>query len=385
MLNVPTYECLATCVLGLESVVAHELTRLDIATRHTEDGRVWFDVDARALARANLALRSAERVLLAVARFEAGEFDALFEQTRQVAWEDFLPRDAEIPVYADLIRSPIRSVRSTQSVVKRAIVDRLQRHYGIQRLRESGARFAVHVLARKRQVVLALDTSGTGLHKRGYRLRSGTAPLRETLAAGLVQLSVWTAERPFADPFCGSGTIAIEAALIAREMAPGSRRRFDAERWPWMPPAAWSEVRSELAARERPPLQRPLLATDCDARVLRVARENARRAGIESDIHFQQVAIDDFRSSRPHGCLITNPPYGERLQDRREAERLYRALAAAAKRLPTWSLYVLTPYPKLERLLRRRATRRRKLYNSRIPCTFYQFLGPKSPPDSHPC
>ncbi len=373
------YECLATCVFGLESVVAHELARLDIAVTQTENGRVWFDADATALARANLALRSAERVLLAVARFDATEFDALFAHTREVAWEQWLPRDAAVPVYADLTRSPIRSVRSTQSVVKRAIVERLQRHYGVQRLPESGVRFAVHVLARKHEVVLALDTSGTGLHKRGYRTRHGTAPLRETLAAGLVQLSVWSAERPFADPFCGSGTIAIEAALIARRMAPGRRRQFDAERWPWIPADAWRTARAELAAGEGPPLERPLLATDRDPRVLRIARENARRAGVDTDIHFQQADIRQFRSSRPYGCLITNPPYGERLQDRRQAERLYRALGTVIDRLPTWSSYVLTPHPRLERLLGRPATRRRKLYNSRIPCTFYQFLGPRPP------
>ncbi|RMG35754.1 MAG: class I SAM-dependent RNA methyltransferase [Planctomycetota bacterium] len=375
----PNYDCFAACVFGLEAVVARELTHLELLPTRTEDGRVWFTADPSGLARANLALRTAERVFVVAGCFEADEFDTLYEQTVRIPWEEWLPRDAAIPVQADLTRSPIRSVRSTQSVVKRAIVSRLQQAYGLLRLPESGPRFGVHVLARKRHIVLALDCSGTGLHKRGYRTRSGVAPLRETLAAGLVQLSVWTPDRPFADPLCGSGTIAIEAALIGRGIAPGLNRRFDAEHWPWFSADAWSEARAALRSAVRPRLQRPLIATDHDARILKIARHNAQRAGVADDIHFQQCDVADFRSSRSYGCLITNPPYGERLSERRAVDALYRKLAETVERLPTWSVFVLTPHPQLERLFGKTATRRRKLYNSRIPCTFYQFLGPKPP------
>jgi putative N6-adenine-specific DNA methylase len=271
------------------------------------------------------------------------------------------------------------SVRDCQSIVKKAIVENIKQRCGGDWLAEDGPQYQVDFSILKDRVTIALDSSGAGLHKRGYRDRGGIAPLRETLAAALVLLSYWNPERPFADPFCGSGTIVIEAALIGRALAPGLGRSFAAEGWPQLGEELWRRARQEARDQARPAPAHRLAGTDIDKRALDFARHHAARAGVGDDVHFQEADVGALTSKRSYGCVLTNPPYGERLGDRRDAEELYRRLAAAVEPLDTWSVYVLTAHPGFEQIFGRRATRRRKLYNGRIECTYYQYAGPRPP------
>lgn len=369
----------ATAAFGLEAVVAREVERLGYAERSVADGRVTFAADEAAVCRANLWLRSADRVLVRLGEFEARDFGELFDRTRDLPWAEWLPADAAFPVRAKSVRSQLRSVPDVQSIVKKAIVESLKRTYHREWFEETGLAFGVEASILKDRVTLTLDTTGPGLHKRGYRTLVGTAPLKETLAAALIQLSYWNADRPLIDPLCGSGTIAIEAALIAQNRAPGLERTFPSEKWPRISPLLWSNARSE--AREAITAAAPasIVGTDFDEEELRLARHHARAAGVESIVHFQRKALAEFSTSRRYGCLITNPPYGERSGERSEAEAVYRELGRVLAGLETWSIYVLTSHDHFEQVFRRRADRRRKLYNGRIPCTYYQFLGPKPP------
>ncbi len=369
----------AVTAFGLEAVVARELKQLGIEETRCEDGRVFFNGNERTLVKSNLWLRSADRVQVVVGRFEARDFGALFDQTNDLPWEEWLPKNAEFPVRGRSVKSQLHSVPDCQRIVKKSIVERLKRAYGVDWFEETGARFAVDVSVLRDQVTLTLDTSGDGLHKRGYRKLTAKAPLRETLAAALVQLSVWNADRPFADPFCGSGTIPIEAALIGRNQAPGLNREFAAGNWPRVSASLWKEAREEARDLIRSAPAETLIGTDCDAEVLSLARYHARQAGVADCIHFQQLYVSDFRSSRQYGCLITNPPWGERMSEQEEVEKLYRRLPSVLDPLETWSFYFLTTHPQFERLINRKATRRRKLYNARLACTYYQFLGPRPP------
>jgi putative N6-adenine-specific DNA methylase len=372
-------DLIATAAFGLVAVVDRELDRLGYADRAVEDGKVTFAGDDAAIARANLWLRSADRVLMQVGEFAALDFGELFDCVEALSWEEWLPREAAIPVEVRAYKSPIRSPRSAQSIVKKAIVTRLGRVYGCKTLPESGPRFPIDVAARGDTVTVAIDTSGEPLHKRGYRTLSGSAPLKETLAAGLVQLSYWNRGRPFADPFCGTGTLPIEAALWGRNIAPGGKRRFLAEEWSWLPRSLWNEARTE--AREvilQEPLA-PIIGSDLDERAIGMARLHAAEAGVAGDISFHVRSVQDVRFSEEFGCLISNPPYGERIGDPQQVEKVYRSLNELLVRLPSWSIYILTAYPEFERLVRRRPDRRRKLYNGRIECTYYQFYGPRPP------
>ncbi|MGH7200995.1 MAG: THUMP domain-containing class I SAM-dependent RNA methyltransferase, partial [Planctomycetaceae bacterium] len=371
-------ELIATTSFGLEAVVARELRRLGYERQTTEDGRVRFTADEAAICRANLHLRSAERVLLKLGEFEARDFGELFDQTVALPWAEWLPADAAFPVRGRSVKSQLASVPNCQSIVKKAIAESLTRSHRRVWFEETGPEFAVEVSILKDRVTLSIDTSGRGLHKRGYRKLVGPSPLRETLAAALVQLSYWNAGRPLIDPFCGSGTIAIEAALLGRDMAPGLGRSFAAERWPRIADTLWTEVRSEArdSIQDRP---LSIIGTDSDADVLRLARHHAREAGVEDAIHFQQQPLAEFTTKRPYGCIICNPPYGERSGDRNSAEAIYREMARVFAPLETWSIYVITSHPEFERLFARRADRRRKLYNGRMECTYYQFYGPRPP------
>ena len=372
-------ELIATAAFGLEAVVARELEKLGYAKQKVEDGRVTFVADVEGIARANLWLRSADRVLLEVGDFVARDFGELFDGIRAIPWPEWLAADAAFPVRGKAVRSQLMSVRDCQSITKKAIVESMNERHARDWFDESGAEYQVDVSILKDRVTVALDTSGSGLHKRGYRTRGGVAPLRETLAAALVQLSYWNADRPFVDPFCGSGTIAVEAALLGRDMAPGMRRSFAAEQWPQVPAEAWTRAREEASDRLRPPTVHLLHGSDLDDRALDQARYHAAQAGVGEDIHFQRMDVAELRSKRSYGCVITNPPYGERLGDREQAEDLYRRLAAAIEPLDTWSTYVLASHPRFEQVFGRRATRRRKLYNGRIECTYYQYAGPRPP------
>ncbi len=372
-------ELIATAAFGLEAVVGRELKALGYEDQQVEDGRVTFRGDLDAVSRCNLWLRSADRVLVKIGAFEATDFGELFDRVRELPWPDWLAENAAFPVRGRAVRSTLMSVRDCQALVKKAIVESLKARYGREWFEEDGPVYQVDVSILKDRVTVAFDTSGTGLHKRGYRSLGGTAPLRETLAAALVQLSYWNQDRPFVDPFCGAGTIAIEAAMIGRDMAPGAGRSFASESWPQIGAELWQRGRSEVGERRRPTLRHTLIGTDVVPQALDQARVHADRAGVGDDIHFQQADAKDLRSKRSYGCVITNPPYGERLGDRDEAEKLYRSLSDATRSLDTWSVYVLTSHSGFEKVFGRRAARRRKLYNGRIECTYFQYPGPRPP------
>ncbi len=367
----------ATATFGLESVVARELETLGYESRALRPGWLSFEGDESAVARANLWLRASDRVLLRLASFPAADFDALFDGARGVAWEQFLPRNARVPVRGRSVRSALASVPACQSIVKKAIVERLKAAYKLESLPEDGPAFPVEVALLKDEAILVLDTTGVGLHKRGYRLESGEAPLKETLAAGLVLLSHWNRERPFLDPFCGAGTLAIEAALIGRNRAPGRDRSFAAESWPVIPTETWKRTREEARDREKPALPEPLEASDRDQNVLALARRSASKASVARDIRFARRSFSEVSSNREYGCLITNPPYGGRIGEEKEVREVYRAMPGVFRRLPTWSFFVLTARRDFEKVAGQEADRRRKLYNGDVECTYFQFLGPR--------
>jgi len=368
---------MAVTAFGLEAVVSRELQALGYSDVQVEDGRVLFKADVAGIARANLWLRSADRILLLVGRFEAHDFGELFDQTRELPWERWLGRLDQFPVRGRSVRSGLHSVPDCQRIVKKAIVERLKSCYDVEWFEETGAEYPVDVSILRDQVTLTLDTSGAALNRRGYRRLTAKAPLRETLAAALVQLSVWNPDRLFVDPFCGSGTLPIEAALIARNIAPGINRDFTAGQWPQIPGDVWEAARTEARDLVRPGPDEMLIGTDIDTDVLSLARYHARQADVEDCIHFQQRPFADLRSRHKFGCVITNPPYGERMADAAQVEQIYESMSAVFAPLDTWSFFVLTSYASFEKRLRKRATRRRKLFNGKLECTYYQMLGPK--------
>ena len=370
-------DLIATATFGLEAVVARELQALGYEPKIIQPGRILFAGDESDICRTNLWLRTADRVLLRLDAFEAGDFGQLFDRTRALPWEDWLPPQAEFPVTGRSVKSQLSSVPACQKIVKKAIVERLKAAYQIEWFAETGPKYSVEVALLNDQATLTIDTSGPGLHKRGYRPLTAHAPLKETLAAALVLLSVWRPERPLIDPFCGSGTIPIEAALIGRRLAPGLGRSFAAEAWPRLPEALWEAARQQAREAALPELPARIIGTDMDDSVLGMARFHAEKAGVAADIHFQQRTFAELSSKRPYGCVICNPPYGERMGRAAEALALHRAMPDIFRRLKTWSFFILTALPDFEAVIGQTATRRRKLYNGRIECTYYQFLGPK--------
>jgi len=369
---------LATAAFGLESVVERELHALGYKDTKIENGRVAFRAPESAVARANLWLRSADRLLIEVGVFEARTFDELFENTKALCWHEWLPEDACFPVTGSSVKSQLRSVPDCQAIVKKAIVESLRKTYPIAQFAESGGLYRVHVSIIRDRVSLTLDTTGDALHKRGYRKVATRAPIKETLAAGLIMLSRWKPDRPFADPFCGSGTIPIEAALIGLNVAPGKAREFAAEHWPRISSHDWQAAREESQdALRRTHLD--ILGSDIDPAAVDLAEHTARLAGIGGAIRFKTAPAKSLRVSGEYGCLVTNPPYGQRLGESRQALDAYRELAQATKPLKTWSLFVLTAHPRFESVFGRKAQKRRRLYNARIECTFYQYLGPFPP------
>lgn len=380
-------ELIATSAFGLEAVVSRELRELGYHDQKVEDGRVTFVGDELAICRCNLWLRAADRVLVKVGGFRATDFGEFFPQIENLPWHEWLEVDAKFPVAGKSVRSQLHHEPTIQSVTKKAIVESLKRHYQRHWFQESGTEYQIEVSILKDEVLLCIDTSGIGLHKRGYRASSGGAPLRETMAAALVLLSYWNRERPFLDPFCGSGTIPIEAALIGRNRAPGLSRNFLCENWPQISRQCWKEAREEARDKMLGKPQLSLIASDIDPKVLRTAQANAISAGVGSDIEFKTMDVLELKTSLEYGAIITNPPYGERLGDEESAAAIYDDMADAFEPLNHWSIYVLTSHPGFERHFRRRATRRRKLYNGRLECQYYQFLGPRPPwekPDPSP-
>lgn len=370
---------IATAAFGLEAVVSRELQALGYGTQQVEDGRVRFVGDELAIARTNLWLRSADRVLVEVASFPARSFGQLFDQTTELPWEQWIPADGKFPVEGKSIRSTLHHVPTVQSVVKKAIVERIKKTYQRHWFQETGVEYPIEVGVLRDQVTLTIDTSGDGLHKRGYRRSAGIAPLRETTAAALVLLSYWNAQRAFLDPFCGAGTIAIEAALIGRNRAPGLNRNFLAETWAQIPRESWKQAREEArdAIKGKFPIQ--LMASDIDPQAIKLAEAAAADAGVMGDIQFRTMDVLELKTQREYGVVICNPPYGERIGDEDSAAAIYDDMADAFAPLTTWSIYVLTGHPGFERHFRRRADRRRKLYSGRIECTYYQYFGPRPP------
>ncbi|MBS3886372.1 MAG: class I SAM-dependent RNA methyltransferase [Dethiobacter sp.] len=370
-------ELIATAAFGLEAVVAKELKVLGYTDQLVENGRVTFWGDEEAICRTNLWLRSADRVLLKMGEFNATTFEELFEQTKALPWADLLPQDAEFPVDGKSIKSKLFSVSDCQAIVKKAIVEKIKQRYKQSWFAETGPRYKIEVGLLKDRATLTVDTSGAGLHKRGYRELTTKAPLRETLAAALVRLSNWPAERVLADPLCGSGTIPIEAAMLALNLAPGLNRRFVAESWPNLPAKLWEKGREEARSVARRERSLRIFGTDLDEKVLSLARHHARKAGVEKYIHFQQLPLAQFRSRYEHGYIICNPPYGERLGEVREAEVIYREIRQLLAKHPSWSLFLLTSHLGFEQIFGRPASKKRKLYNGRIQCNYYLYHGPE--------
>ncbi|MBC1435835.1 class I SAM-dependent RNA methyltransferase [Listeria rocourtiae] len=373
------FELVATAAAGLEAIVAKEVRRLGYECE-VDNGKVYFKGDEMAIAKANLWLRVADRVKIIVGRFKATTFDELFEHTKALPWEDLLPLDANFPVAGKSVKSTLFSVPNCQAITKKAIVSRLSEKYRRQgRLMESGALFKLEVSILKDEVTITLDTSGAGLHKRGYRVGQGGAPLKETMAAALVLLTSWHPDRPFYDPVCGSGTIPIEAAWIGRNIAPGLRRDFVCETWDWMSANIWKEARSEAeaAANYEQPLD--IVGTDIDHRMIEISKQNALKAGLEGVIEFKQMQVADFTTEKEYGVIVANPPYGERLEDEESVRELYREMRAVYRDMPTWSVYVLTSYEMFEEVYAKRATKKRKLYNGYLRTDLYQYWGPRPP------
>lgn len=374
-------ELIAPCHFGLEAVLKREILDLGYEISSVEDGRVTFQGDAEAVCRANIFLRTAERVLLKVGSFQAVSFEELFEKTKALPWEAYIPKDGKFWVTkASSVKSRLFSPSDIQSVMKKAMVRRLQEHYHMEWFLEDGPEYPVRVFLMKDQVTVGIDTSGASLHKRGYREVSGKAPITETLAAALIMLTPWRGDRILVDPFCGSGTFPIEAAMMAANIAPGMNRSFTAEKWTnLIPKKLWYDTVDEASDLIREPEETDIQGYDADEDVIRIARRNAAEAGVEHMIHFQRRDVRDLSHPKKYGFIITNPPYGERLEDKKDLPELYRAFGESFRRLETWSAYMITSYEDAERYFGRKADKNRKIYNGMLKTYFYQFQGPKPP------
>ncbi|HUC93572.1 MAG TPA: class I SAM-dependent RNA methyltransferase [Paenibacillus sp.] len=372
-------ELIATAPMGLEAVVARELKELGYERTAVENGRVKFEGTPADICRANLWLRTADRVLVNMGEFEARTFDELFEGTKALDWPDWIPGDGEFPVEGRSHKSQLSSVPACQGIVKKAVVEKMKQKYGTEWFPEDGPRYVIEVSLLNDRALLTLDTTGPGLHKRGYRKLITEAPLKETMAAAMILLSRWGPHRPLYDPFCGSGTIPVEAAMIGWNIAPGMRRSFNSDAWPVIGSEAWDNAREEAfdAVRDDMPLE--IAGSDIDPKAVEVAEASAKKAGFGKEISFKALPVAKTKPQSEYGCLITNPPYGERLGDSREAERTVRELGFTASLLPSWSFFALSPAKSFEHYFGRPADKKRKLFNGRIECQFYQYLGPLPP------
>ena len=375
------WELIAPCHFGLEAVLKREILDLGYEISKVEDGKVTFWGDAQAVADANVFIRTAERILIKVGEVHAETFEELFQGTKDLPWENYIPEDGKFWVAkANSIKSKLFSPSDIQSIMKKAIVERLKGVYGIQWFAEEGASFPIRVAFMKDVATIGLVTSGVSLLKRGYRQMTAKAPITETLAAALILLTPWKADRVLVDPFCGSGTFPIEAAMMAADIAPGMNRSFLAEDWKHLiPRKCWYEAMDEANERAKLDTETDIQGFDIDPQVLRAARENAKLAGVDHMIHFQQRAVKDLHHSKSFGFLITNPPYGERLEEKESLAQLYREIGESFQRLDRWSMYLITSYENAQRDIGRQADKNRKIYNGMLKTYFYQFLGPKPP------
>ena len=376
-----TMELIAPCHFGLESVLKREITDLGYEVSKVEDGRVTFTGDAEAICRANVFLRTAERVLLKTGEFKATTFDELFEATKRIPWEEYIPADGKFWVAkAASVKSKLFSPSDIQSIMKKAMVERLKAKYQKEWFEEDGASYPVRVFLMKDVVTVGIDTSGVSLHKRGYRQLSSKAPITETLAAALILLTPWRRDRVLVDPFCGSGTFPIEAAMIAANIAPGMNRSFTAEEWTnLIPRKMWYETIDEANELVNDDVDVDIQGYDIDADVIRAARQNAEDAGVAHLIHFQQRPVSELKHPKKYGFIITNPPYGERLEEKSALPKLYGEFGESFRGLDSWSAYMITSYEDAERYFGRKADKNRKIYNGMIKTYFYQFMGPKPP------
>ena len=374
-------ELIAPCHFGLEAVLKREIMDLGYEISQVEDGRVSFYGDAKAICRANIFLRTAERVLVKVGYFKAETFDELFEKTKAIPWENYIPEDGKFWVAkAASVKSKLFSPSDIQSIMKKAMVERLKTKYKTNWFKEDGASYPLRVFLMKDMVTVGIDTTGTSLHKRGYRQHQGPAPISETLAAALIMLTPWRKDRVLVDPFCGSGTFPIEAAMIAANIAPGMNRSFLAEDWTKIvKKSMWYEAVDEANDCINDDVEVDIQGYDIDGDVLRAARANAEEAGVDHLIHFQQRPVKDLRHPKKYGFIITNPPYGERLEEKEALPKLYGEFGESFKKLDSWSAYMITSYEDTERYFGRKADKNRKIYNGMIKTYFYQFMGPKPP------
>ncbi len=372
-------EIIATSTFGLEAIVAEEIKSLGYKEVKIENGRVLFKADETAICRANLWLRTADRIRIKLGEFKAVTFDQLFENTKALPWPDILPRNAAFPVDGKSVQSTLFSISDCQAIVKKAVVESMKKRYRTEWFKEDGPLYRIEVSMLKDIATLTIDTSGPGLHKRGYRVAGNEAPLRETLASALVLIARWKPEIALIDPFCGSGTILIEAALIGQNIAPGMERTFASESWPYIPKECWHEARRETHEQADYSRELDLTGTDISAKAVNIARKNAARAGVDQLIHFQTRPLSELSSKKKYGKIICNPPYGERLSELKDVEKLYKEMGKLFNTLDTWSFYILTAHDQFESLFNKKASKRRKLYHGNIKVHYYQYYGPRPP------
>ena len=381
-----TFELIAPCHFGLEAVLKKEILDLGYEISLVEDGRVTFIGDDEAICRANVFLRTAERVLLKAGSFKAETFEELFQGTRNIPWEDFIPEDGKFWVAkASSIKSKLFSPSDIQSIMKKAMVERLKNRYGVTWFPENGASYPLRVFLYKDMVTVGIDTSGESLHKRGYRTLTSKAPITETLAAALILLTPWNRDRILVDPFCGSGTFPIEAAMMAANMAPGMNRSFLAEEWRnVIKRKCWYEAMDEAGDLVEEDVQVDIQGYDVDGDIVKAARTNAQSAGVDHMIHFQQRPVSALSHPKKYGFIISNPPYGERIEEKENLPALYREIGERFAALDAWSMYLITSYEDAQKYIGRKADKNRKIYNGMLKTYFYQFMGPKPPRNKDP-
>lgn len=375
------FELIVPCHFGMEAVLKREIDDLGYDVTEVSDGRVTFSGDEEAVCRANIFLRTAERVLIKVGSFHAETFEELFQGTKALPWEEYIPQDGKFWVTkAASVKSKLFSPSDIQSVMKKAMVERMREVYHVNRFPEEGESFPIRVFLMKDRVTVGLDTTGDSLHKRGYRRLTAKAPIAENLAAALIMLTPWNRERILVDPFCGSGTFPIEAAMMAAGIAPGMKRSFTARSWEHIvEKRLWRDAMEEAGEKADMSVKPDIQGYDIDDSMVAIARQNAKAAGVEGMIHFQRRGIDQLSHSGKYGFLIANPPYGERLQEKEELPALYRLIGERYRELDSWSLYLITAYESAEKYIGRKADRNRKVYNGMLKAYYYQFLGPKPP------
>ena len=380
-MNDEKFTLIAPCHFGLESVLKREIQDLGYNIINVSDGRVTFEGDSKAIARANIFIRTAERILLKCGSFRATTFDDLFEGVKDIPWERYLPRNAKFWVTkATTNRSALFSASAIQSIVKKAMVDRMSKTYHTSHFDEDGDEYPVRIFILKDEVEVTLDTTGVSLHKRGYRKLVGKAPISETLAAALIMLTPWRSDRILVDPFCGSGTFPIEAAMIGANIAPGLNREFTSDKWlKFMTKKEWYEAYDEAASLEKTDIEMNIQGYDLDSEMVKCAIQNAKEAGVDKYIHFQARNVRDLRNPKPYGFLITNPPYGERLEEKEALPELYNMIGESYRGLKDWSMVIITSYEDAERYLGRKADKNRKIYNGMIKSYFLSYMGAKPP------